>query len=112
MTEMAIEKKKQEARSDKDAENSGGQPEAETGRPITVHAYSGFKKDEKPRAFELDGNRLTVLSVKKTWQEESDKGRRRKTCFRVHAHNGRTYDIALDASTGEWTLEPGLRENK
>ena len=81
--------------------------EATTGIPITVHSYSGYKKDEKPRAFELEGSRLTVLSVKKTWHEESAKGRHRKIFFRVHAHNGRTYDIALDEGTGEWTLEPG-----
>lgn len=80
------------------------------GKPITVYSYSGFKKDERPRAFELDGKRLTVLSVKKTWQEESAEGRHRKTVFRVHAHDGRNYDIALDASTGKWTLEPFSRE--
>jgi len=92
---MAIEKKK-----------------TKVAKPITVLAYAGFKRDEKPRAFELEGKRLTVLSVKKTWQEESEQGRHRKTYFRVHAHNGRTYDIALDSNTGEWTLEPGLREEK
>ncbi len=109
---MAIEKKKQTDRTGEAAENTGEQPEEKTGRTITVHSYSGFKQDEKPRAFELDGKRITVLSVKKTWQEESAKGRHRKTWFRVHAHNGLTYDIALDSGTGEWTLEPGLRENK
>lgn len=111
---MGIEKKLQQDRSDRAAGSSGGQPEnsQKTGKPITVHAYSGFKKDEKPRAFELDGKRLTVLSVKKTWREESDQGRHRKTFFRVHAHNGRTYDIALDAGNGEWTMEPELREDK
>ena len=109
---MAIEKKKQTDRTGEAAGNTGEQPEEKTGRPITVHSYSGFKQDEKPRAFELDGKRITVLSVKKTWQEESARGRHRKTFFRVHAHNGRTYDIALDSGTGEWTLEPGLRENK
>ncbi len=103
---MAIEKKKEPDQAGKTAESTD-KPEETTGKPITVHSYSGFKKDEKPRAFELDGNRLTVLSVKKTWQEESEKGRHRKTFFRVHAHNGRTYDIALDPGTGEWTLEPG-----
>ncbi|MHB8792949.1 MAG: DUF6504 family protein [Thermoleophilia bacterium] len=111
---MGIEKKLNRDRSDKAAGSTGEQPEQDqkAGKPITVHAYSGFKKDEKPRAFELDGKRLTVLSVKKTWQEESAQGRHRKTCFRVHAHNGRTYDICLDAGSGEWTLEPELRENK
>ncbi|MHB9112230.1 MAG: DUF6504 family protein [Thermoleophilia bacterium] len=111
---MGVEKKMKPDRSDKAAGSTGVQPEQDqkAGKPITVHAYSGFKKDEKPRAFELNGKRLTVLSVKKTWQEESEHGRHRKTFFRVHAHNGRTYDIAIDAGTGEWTLEPELREDK
>ncbi len=77
------------------------------GTPVTVHSYAGYKQDERPRAFELEGKRLTVLSVKRVWQEESEHGRHRKTVFRVHAHNGRTYDLALDSGTGEWTLEPG-----
>jgi len=111
---MGIEKKLKQDRSDGVAGSSGGRSEngQKTGKRITVHSYSGFKKDEKPRAFELDGKRLTVLSLRRTWQEESDQGRHRKTFFRVHAHNGRTYDIALDASTGEWTVEPDLREGK
>lgn len=109
---MTPEKKKQPA-GNSGAKSSSREPLVEkTGKPITVHAWSGFKKDEKPRSFEVDGKRLTVLSVKKTWQEESEKGRHRKTYFRIHAHNGRTYDISLDASNGEWTLEPGLREDR
>ena len=104
---MAIEKKKQDEAPGETHAGQSGPGEEKAGKPITVYSYSGYKKDEKPRAFELDGARLTVLSVKKTWQEESVKGRHRKTFFRVHAHNGRTYDIALDESTGEWTLEPG-----
>lgn len=80
------------------------------GVPVTVHSYSGFKGEERPRAFELEGRRLTVLSVKKTWQEEAGQGRRRKTVFRVHAHDGRSYDLARDANTGEWTLEPFARD--
>lgn len=103
---MAIEKKKQEQQ-EAAAGESGKKPGKTGDRPITVHSYSGYKKDEQPRAFELDGRRFTILSVKKTWQEESAKSRRRKTFFRVHAHDGRTYDIALDGGTGAWTLEAG-----
>ena len=77
------------------------------GRPVKVFGYAGYKQDERPRAFELDGRRFTVLSIKKTWQEEAEKGRRRKTVFRVHAHDGRTYDLVRDATSGDWTLEPG-----
>jgi hypothetical protein len=75
-------------------------------RPIVVQTQSGFKQDEQPRAFELEGKRFTVLSIKKTWKEESDDGRRHKVFFRVHTHEGRSHDIARNENTGEWTLEP------
>ncbi|MBE0428547.1 MAG: hypothetical protein IBX61_01590 [Thermoleophilia bacterium] len=100
---MSIEKKHQPAGGKASA--SGSKKKSE-GRPITVHSYSGFKSDERPRSFEIEGKKLTILQVKKTWQEESSKSRRRKTFFRVYAHNGRMYDIALDEGTGQWTLEP------
>ncbi len=85
--------------------DSAGRDEP-SGKTITVHSHSGYKKDEKPRSFELDGRRLTILSIKKQWQEESEKTRGRKTFFQVHCHDGRSYNIALDEGTGLWTLEP------
>lgn len=93
---MAIEKKKQET----ETAQTGPQ-----GKPIKVQSYAGYKGDEKPRSFELDGRRLTVLAVKRMWREEPAQGKRQKTVFRVQAHDGRTYDIAVDSS-GQWTLEP------
>ncbi|MHB1390275.1 MAG: DUF6504 family protein [Thermoleophilia bacterium] len=102
---MAIEKKNQ-TQKDTASGGRGHEEKQPAGRPITVHANSGFKQGERPRAFELDGRKLTVLQVKQTWQTESAKGRGHKNFFRVHAHDGRTYDIALDEGTGEWTLEP------
>jgi len=102
---MAIQKKK--TPDSGIAAGKSGQPGEETaGKPITVHSFAGFKQDERPRSFELDGKRLTVLRVKKTWKDESAEGRRRKTFFQVHAHDGRTYDLAQDEGTGQWTLEP------
>lgn len=102
---MAIQKKQTDKKEDASgkAGSASGQP---AGKPITVHSYSGFKRDESPRSFELDGKKLTVLRVVKTWQDESAQGRHRKTVFRVRAHDGKTYDIALDQGTGDWTLEP------
>ncbi len=94
---MAYEKKK----SDKTAADP-----KESGKQIIVHSHSGYKKDEKPRSFELDGRRLTILAIKKQWQEESEKTRGRKSFFQVHCHDGRSYNIALDEGTGQWTLEP------
>jgi hypothetical protein len=79
---------------------------SEAAQSISVQTQSGFKQDEQPRAFELDGKRFTVLSVKKTWKEESEDGRRHKVYYRVHTHEGRSHDIARNENTGEWTLEP------
>lgn len=99
---MAHEMKKNEE-GPVEARGEGAEP---SGKPITVHSHSGYKQDEKPRSFDLDGKRLTVLSIKKTWQQESEKTRGRKTFFQVHCHDGRSYNIALDEGTGQWTLEP------
>lgn len=102
---MAIEKKKDTEKEAAAGPAAPGQ-EKTTGRPVTVQAYSGFKGDERPRSFELDGKKLTVLRVIKTWREEASAGRHRKTIFRVHAHDGRQYDLALDAGAATWSLEP------
>ena len=103
---MAIQQK-QNPEADSGNEAGGARPGA---RPVTVQSHAGFKQNERPRSFELDGRRLTVLSVKKTWQEEPAEGSGRKTVFRVHAHDGRNYDLAVDATTGQWTLEPYARD--
>jgi len=92
-------------KNDDAAGESGGGKEP-SGKLITVHSHAGYKKDEKPRSFELDGRRLTILAIKKQWQEESEKTRGRKNFFQVHCHDGRSYNIALDEGTGQWTLEP------
>lgn len=99
---MGIEKKRQ----DKKEDAAGPAAEKDAGVPIVVHSYSGYKQEERPRSFELEGKRLTVLRVVKSWQEESANSRRRKSFFRVHTHDGRIYDIALDESNGQWTMEP------
>lgn len=91
--------------------STGKNKKESSGKPVTVHSYSGFKGDEKPRSFEVDGRKLTVLSVKKSWREESVKSRRKKAFFQVHCHDGRSYNIALDEGTGEWTLEPWHGKN-
>lgn len=80
--------------------------QGEQPRPISVQVQSSFKQEDVPRAFELDGKRFTVLSIKKQWKEESEEGRRDKVFYRVHTHEGRSHDIARDENTGEWTLEP------
>lgn len=90
----------------KDRQGRGRGADASAARPISVQVQTGYKQDEQPRAFELDGKRFTVLSIKKTWRQESGEGRRHKVFFRVHTHEGRSHDIAKDENSGEWTLEP------
>lgn len=96
---MSLERKKEPAA----AQQSAGKG----GRHVTVHCHAGYKRDEQPRSFELDGRRLTVLAVKRTWKEEPAAGGVRRTCFKVRAHDGRTYLLALDDATGIWTLKSG-----
>lgn len=96
---MSLERKKEPAGA------AGG-----AGRQVVVHTYAGYKRDEQPRSFELDGRRLTVLAVKRTWKEEPREGGGRRTCFKVLAHDGRVYLLALDDAVGTWTLESEERQ--
>lgn len=100
---MAIEKKRQ---TEKEAAAGSDKPGSKNaGQQITVHAYSGFKTDERPKSFEVEGRRLTVLRVIKSWKEETAGGHNRKVFFQVHAHDGRKYKLALDEGSHVWTLE-------
>ena len=107
---MALQRSRDENKTPAEAGEGGAAAGKPAATPIKVYSHAGYKRDERPRAFELEGRRLTVLRVKKTWQEESAASGRRKTVFRVHAHDGRSYDIALDGATGQWTLEPFNRK--
>ena len=66
--------------------------------PITVEAYAGYKGEETPRAFTLDGIRLSVDEILGRWYTETH------SCFRIHASDGQRYVLRYDLNEEAWEL--------
>ncbi len=72
------------------------------GEQITVTAYAGYRGEEAPRAFELRGERIMVLSAVATWLTEDAGTRERRRYFRVRGSDNRIHDICYVEKTMEW----------
>ena len=65
---------------------------------VTVEAYAGYKGEETPRAFTLDGIRLSVDEILGSWYTETH------SCFRIHANDGQRYVLRYDLNEEAWEL--------
>lgn len=74
---------------------------------VEVRCYAGFKGEERPVSFVLEGRALQVLEVERTWYEEdrAAPGAPRRACFRVRADDGRAYVLRRDLADGRWEME-------
>lgn len=67
-------------------------------RSIEVTAYSGYKADERPIAFAVDGRRHDVCHIIDRWYGlESD-------TFKVLADDGKIYLLSRDRLQDAWFL--------
>src|SRR5690348_7894299 len=62
---------------------------------LTVDAYAGYKGEETPRSFTLDGRKLDVREVVDRWYSETH------SYFRVHASDGQRYVLRSEEHTSE-----------
>lgn len=65
---------------------------------VKVDAYSGYKGEETPRAFTIEGHRLEVIEQVERWYTETH------CCFRVQASDGRRYVLRYDLDLLRWEL--------
>jgi hypothetical protein len=65
---------------------------------LSVEAYSGYKGEETPRSFTLDGKKLHVHDVVDRWYSETH------SYFRVHASDGQRYVLRFDLDENCWEL--------
>ena len=72
---------------------------------VKVTAYSGYRGEERPVTFVLDGERVEVAAILNTWLEEDILNRLRKRFFDIKGSDGRMYKIYYDEKTEEWFLE-------
>jgi hypothetical protein len=68
---------------------------------IYVDAYFGYKANERPRLFELDGEAYEIASVLDRWYEPS------ATYFKVRTTDCRVFILRYDEQD-EWTLQSGF----
>lgn len=65
---------------------------------LTVDAYAGYKGEETPRAFTLDGRKLQVREVVDRWYSQTH------SYFRVYASDGQRYVLRFDLDEDCWEL--------
>jgi len=73
---------------------------------VYVDAYSGYKANERPRLFDLDGEVYEIASVLDRWYEPS------ATYFKVRATDFKLFILRYDEHADEWTLQSGLRRRR
>jgi hypothetical protein len=65
---------------------------------LHVEAYAGYKGEETPRVFAIDGIRLSVDEILDRWYTETH------SCFRVRASDGQRYVLRYDLDEQVWEL--------
>ena len=65
---------------------------------VTVEAYAGYKGEETPRAFTLEGARLLVSEIVARWYTETH------SYFRVCASDQHRYVLRYDLDHLVWEL--------
>jgi hypothetical protein len=72
---------------------------------IEVIAYSGCRGNESPRAFFINGEKITVVEILDRWIEETLSDKTRKRFFIVKTNDEQKYKIYNDEKTLEWFCE-------
>ena len=72
------------------------------GEKIEVIAYAGYRAEECPRGFILDGKRVEVHKLLSRWTDEDAASRRRIRCFRVKGSDFRIHTLLYDEEAEEW----------
>jgi hypothetical protein len=65
---------------------------------LIVDAYAGYKGEETPRSFTLDGVKLRVADVVDRWYSETH------SYFRVRASDGQRYVLRYHLDEEVWEL--------
>jgi hypothetical protein len=65
---------------------------------VEVETYSGYKADQRPTGFELNGHRYRVEEVCDQWHGPDS------TCFKVRAEDRNLYILEHHRESDEWSL--------
>jgi len=70
--------------------------------PIYVDAYSGYKANERPRLFDVDGEVYEKAALLDRWYEPS------ATFFKVQTIDFKIFILRHNEQADEWTLQSGF----
>ena len=73
---------------------------------VTVSAYSGYKANERPCRFVLEGHSYEVLEVLDQWYGPDSQ------YFKVKAEDQNLYILRYDSVLEEWSLESFRQANR
>jgi len=65
---------------------------------VSVDAYAGYKGEETPRSFTLDGVRLLVDEILERWYTDTH------SCFRIRASDQKRYVLRYHLDEEVWEL--------
>lgn len=71
-------------------------------KKVKVLSYSGYRGEESPRAFFLNGEKIGVMVILDMWIEEGE-SREAKRFFKIKGDDGFTYILFIEESK-EWFL--------
>ena len=71
---------------------------------IRVVAYAGYRDEELPKSFMIQGEKIEVAAILRMWNEEHVKDKTRKRGFQIRASDGYEYKIYYDEKMKQWFL--------
>lgn len=71
---------------------------------IEVVSYAGYRDQESPRSFTVNGEKVEVNRILERWIEETQ-DRERKRFFRVTGNDGYTYTLFCEEKSGHWYIK-------
>jgi hypothetical protein len=73
-----------------------------TPRAISVEAYAGYRGGERPLSFTVNGKRIEVRALLRSWLERSAGGGQPRRVFTLRGSDGAVHTIFLDEASGQW----------
>jgi len=65
---------------------------------LRVECYAGYKAEQEPRAFVVEGERRVVLGLSDRWYDPE------ASYFKVRADDGHLYLLRYDRTSDAWSL--------
>jgi len=69
---------------------------------IKVVSYSGYRGEEIPRSLIIDGKKINVVEIIKTWIEEDLMTRKVRRAFYLKGSDGLKHTIYYNENSMEW----------